>query len=329
MSWVFECRASTILYNYLCSLKGDWEFALPANVCPIVPAVFLKARKPFVLLDISPRTLCLDRAQVEAFLETGDRRKGIFYVRTFGSLVEVGSWFDEIRSACPGLQIVDDRCLCRPCFDSGSTEPLADMTLYSTGYSKFVDLGWGGFAFCSEQVASTYRRQRLNYSVQAHEGLVAKFRDAIARRQSITRLDGPWLNTEPCVLTFEDYRDLVLGKLGAAERQKVALNEVYRVCIPRRLWLGDRFSDWRFSVLVANKESLLEKIFASGHFASSHYASMSGIFDSGYARESENVYSRIVNLFNDHRTTEQQAVEVARIVVEHSEGISGNSVGRF
>jgi len=50
-------RASAILYHVLASREQKKPWLLPANICPIVPITFLKARVPFELVDISAETL--------------------------------------------------------------------------------------------------------------------------------------------------------------------------------------------------------------------------------------------------------------------------------
>ena len=53
----FEERASVILYNFLVDIPRKNTFLLPANVCPIVPAVYLKAGVSFEFVDINLETL--------------------------------------------------------------------------------------------------------------------------------------------------------------------------------------------------------------------------------------------------------------------------------
>jgi hypothetical protein len=69
---------------------------------------------------------------------------------------------------------------------------------------------------------------------------------------------------------------------------------------------------------VRNKQQIIDRIFSEGYFASSHYASMAGIFDDTTASVADHIHSRIVNLFNDHRFTEQAAEQVATIVKEEA-----------
>lgn len=51
-----EQRASVVLYRFLVANCKDFHFLLPANVCPVVPLTFLKAKVDFSFVDIDPAT---------------------------------------------------------------------------------------------------------------------------------------------------------------------------------------------------------------------------------------------------------------------------------
>ena len=61
MNVLFESRASIILYNFLSMMVKKKPFLLPSNICPIVPAVYLKLKIPFEVVDISLDTLEMDK----------------------------------------------------------------------------------------------------------------------------------------------------------------------------------------------------------------------------------------------------------------------------
>jgi hypothetical protein len=75
-------RASAILYSILIADEEKRPWLLPANICPIVPITFLKARVPFQFVDISARTLHMDLDQAEASIK---ERKfgGLLYAHTY------------------------------------------------------------------------------------------------------------------------------------------------------------------------------------------------------------------------------------------------------
>ena len=74
-------RASAILYHLLVSQEEKHPWLLPANICPIVPITFLKARIPFEFVDISAETLHMDLEQVEDSIKTR-KYGGLLYAHT-------------------------------------------------------------------------------------------------------------------------------------------------------------------------------------------------------------------------------------------------------
>ena len=106
-------RASAILYNLLAGRVDSRPWLLPANICPIVPITFLKARVPFEFVDISSTTLHMDLEQAEGRIKSG-KFGGLLYAHTYGELSTPLEFFSEIKTLDPDLLILDDRCLCVP-----------------------------------------------------------------------------------------------------------------------------------------------------------------------------------------------------------------------
>lgn len=316
MAWKVERRASTILYNYLMTLPKGIKFFVPANVCPIVLATFLKAQVSYELIDIDCDSLCISLKDVEKNLKA-NTPQGLLFVRTFGFCADVSDWFRHIKAQNPLLHIVDDRCLCRPSFEENTFYDCVDITLFSTGYAKFVEFGLGGYAWLSPEIASSYKELPLPFQSGDHEQLVSDFNQAISLRETYNYKDSAWLNNGGLDESTESYFSRITQQYEVSKLQKDKINNIYKRLIPEHLWLGERFNDWRFSIFVKDKNLLIQQIFNAGYFASSHYASMAGIFSEQRAKVTSSVHGHVVNLFNDHRVTEDAATEIAQIVLEY------------
>jgi hypothetical protein len=319
MRRLYESRASTILFHLLRSAARGEPWLLPANVCPIVPLTFLAAGTPFELVDIDRRTLCIDGGELLRRLAARPAGyAGLLFVRTYGVDEDAEALLIAIKAAMPRLLLVDDRCLCRPDFDA-RPDGAADVLLYSTGYAKTVDVGFGGFAQIKEEVA--YRPSPRAYREEELERLTARYKRAIERREPLREAAGDWLDTRPPALPFDEYRELIEGKVEASYEQKRRINAIYRAAVPAESRLDDRFQDWRFHLLVDDKQRLLDAIFAAGLFASSHYADLSPVFGAGSgpgaAPVAERLHRRVVNLFNDGYFNEEQARRAAELVRAH------------
>lgn len=179
---VFGPRAAAILDALLRSRRDTRPFLLPANVCPIVPETFVAAGQPFELVDIAEPWLEMDAAQC---LERANEIAGVLFVRTYGSERDPSPFFRALRDANAELFLIDDKCLCRPDVDGAQVSPLADVTLFSTGYAKYVDLGGGGFAHLKEGVASRgASRAPDDYFERVIEGA----REAEAQKESLNAI---------------------------------------------------------------------------------------------------------------------------------------------
>lgn len=309
-------RASTILYNLLLARLDSRPWLLPANICPIVPITFFKARVPFEFVDISAATLDMDLEQAEGRIRTR-RFGGLLYAHTYGEPSTPADLFATARSIDPELLIVDDRCLCTPELDPESASQ-ADVRLYSTGYAKIVDLGFGGYAFLREGVA--YRETQLPFRAEALTELEGSYKEAVQRGARFEYREADWLETGADVPTWYDYRRPIESGLQASSKQRAGLNEIYAGCLPPDIQLPAAYQMWRFNIRVKNKTPLLRSIFEAGLFASSHYASLAGIMAKGRAPQAERLAGEIINLFNDHHFDAARAARLCELIREHYEG---------
>jgi hypothetical protein len=319
---VFDRRAAAVLYHLLRSRPDRRPFLVPANACPVVAWTFLAAEQPFCLIDLGA-DLTLDRERALALLDGDpDGWGGILFVRTYGALdpaAEPGlaAFFAAARALSPGLLVIDDRCLCRPEPSGTAITPGADVTLYSTGYAKHVDLGWGGFAHLAPQVS--YRRHDgPPFEPAALEQIERRTRMVEARRAR-WRGQGPagWLDLRAPELPWEEHAREIAPALAAADAHKERLNAIYREALPPEIQLPAAFQHWRFQIQVPRSEELVATLFDAGLFASRHYASLGGIFGDGHFPRAEALHARVVNLFNDRYFSEAQAEQAAALVRRH------------
>ncbi|HEX4966686.1 MAG TPA: hypothetical protein VF173_38100 [Thermoanaerobaculia bacterium] len=289
---LFERRACGILYNLLRSLPGDRPFLLPANVCPVVPMTFRKAGRELRCLDLDPEDLGMD---VQRCLKTVAERPedwaGVLYVRPYGAeTAGAEGFFRDLKELRPDLLVIDDRCLCAPDCDGERLSTAADVTLFSTGRTKPVDLGFGGFAHCRGEVP--YRR----------------FADEAGSED--------WLDLSVAGLEWDAYRSAVREELPKAQEQRRRLNAIYEAALPVGVRLPAPFQGWRFHLRVSEPDRLVERLFAAGLFASRHYASLGA---AGQFPVAERLHRQIVNLFNDRYFDAERARRAVDCVLRHLE----------
>lgn len=306
-------RASAILYSVLIHRRDKRPWLIPANICPIVPITFLKARVPFELVDISARTLHMDLEQAEALVREG-RFGGLLYAHTYGESSTPDDFFESSKIISSDLLIVDDRCLCIPSLEPDLANK-ADIQLYSTGYAKIVELNSGGYAYLQDEI--DYQPAHVNFNPQHHDEIEKSYKEAINRRVRFFYRDSDWLDTDTPVPAWDKYLERIEKKLMQSLEQRISLNQIYASKLPVDIQLPDRFQTWRFNIRVKNKQHILNAIFSAGLFASSHYASLAGIMDDGKAPQGEALAESVINLFNDHHFTADQAEQVCKIISEN------------
>lgn len=313
MQLVQAPRASAILYSLLTSQDDKRPWLLPANICPIVPITFLKAGIPLQFVDISLRTLHMDLDQAEDLIQNSNFG-GLLYAHTYGELSTPNDFFETIRGFSPDLTIIDDRCLCVPDLEFDSANQ-ADIQLYSTGYAKIVDLGSGGYAFMKDGVG--YQPAYLPFLPGDYEEIERAYKDAVRQRARFAYADSDWLETDMAVPSWNEYCRQIEQTRTESLEHRALLNEIYAIMLPQEIQFPARYQSWRFNIRVKDQRRVLDAIFSSGFFASSHYASLAGVMQDGKAPEAEALGERIVNLFNDHHFSSDQAEQVCKIIVEN------------
>jgi hypothetical protein len=312
MQTILAPRASSILFDVLSDRDRTRPFLLPANICPIVPITFLKAGMPFEFVDLSPRTLEMDPDQVDARLrEPTAHYGGLLYAHTYGDPFTPSDLFHAIKRRAPDMLVIDDRCLCIPEVAPDFSASV-DVTLFSSGYAKIADLGFGGFAFLQDLV--DYRHHRLAFDSADLEALEAGYKASLGDRKAYSYLDGNWLQTDSALPAWQEYADRVRAETHESLAHRQALNAVYNSLVPPELCLAEHFQLWRFNLRAPRKAAVLDAIFAAGLFASSHYASLVGIMGPGRGENAHALSEHVINLFNDHHYTLDMAERTAQIV---------------
>jgi hypothetical protein len=306
-------RATAILYSVLISLRGKKPWLLPANICPIVPITFLKAKVPFEFVDISARTLHMDLAQAEALIREREFG-GLLYAHTYGDTSTPNGFLEVVKNISPDLLLIDDRCLCIPDLEPDPANQ-ADIKLYSTGYAKIADLNSGGYAFIKDGI--NCELAHVTFNPRHHEEIEKSYKESVSQRTRFFYRDSDWLETSTAVPAWDRYLERVEKKLMQSLEQRISLNQIYAGTLPADIQLPGEFQTWRFNIRVSKKQYILDRIFSAGLFASSHYASLAGIMDDGKAPQAEALAATTINLFNDHHFTADQAEQVCKIILEN------------
>tara|TARA_Y100000590_G_scaffold292814_1_gene329709 strand:+ start:25759 stop:26742 length:984 start_codon:yes stop_codon:yes gene_type:complete len=311
MSLIFEARASIIIYKYISKLKKNKKFILPANVCPIVPMIFLKAGIAFDFIDISKQTLEIDKNLLyERLSENPKKYNGILWVRTYGADYNNEEIFKTIKNINSKIIIIDDRCLQIPKFDPPKS--ICDLVIYSTGYSKYVDIGWGGYGFTNNKyLESDYN---LTFEQDDLDIITNKIRKSLINNSPFNYNDNNWLGGEKKINSFREYKNHINKTIPISKATKVKMNTIYADYLPKEIQLPKIFNNWRFNILVKNKSEIMKKINSKNLFSSSHYPSLPKIFLKPECNNAKILGDHVINLNNDFRLNEKQAKSLCKII---------------
>jgi dTDP-4-amino-4,6-dideoxygalactose transaminase len=280
---LFEDRAATVLYNVLSKIKNK-KFLLPLNICPIVPDTFLRAGKEFEFVDIDTKTLSMDENTALNMIKNDNSIDGVLFVKTFGVEFESETFYKKIKELNQDVFIIDDMCPAIQKFDWDIENSHAQMALFSSGYSKFVDIGYGGYGFVKDDI----------------------FKGVFEDKQKTKE--------------FMEYKNIILAEIPKMIEHKSMLNQIYSQNIDPKYHLGEEFNNWRFSILVDNKQEILDDIFKTDTlFASSHYPQVDFEYKTDPIKNSNThkIHSKIINLFNDFRYTKDKTYKTIDIINKH------------
>jgi hypothetical protein len=330
MHTVFAARASAILYHLVMSVPvTQGVYLLPSNVCPVVPLALIAAQRPFEFIDLDPASLCMSHALLQQRLtcKALPRVAGIVFVRTYGAVFDITSEFQALKTLQPELLLVDDRCLSRPLLEREEVDwQGADVLLFSTGYAKPVDIGFGGFAYLQPHIPWSW--QHRPFITADEQQITALYKEHIHKQQPLydeteTELQRQrlqtlhWLDTSKPTMPWARYRELVLEARAAAESHAAKIIHIYRYYIPDKVQLPPGYHSWRFQLRVTDRDELLRKIFAADLFASAHYFPAATLFGGHSCPVATDLSADIVNLFHDFRVSLAGAEQIGKIVRAH------------
>ena len=302
-------RASAVLCNFLRNGKFDRPFLLPANVCPVVPLSFMKAGVDFEFVDIN-ETHAISKVHALENIKSG-KYAGLVFVHAYGNHFDNALFYKEIKELAPDACIVDDCCLCQPDL-SGVLPVNVDLSLFSTGYAKYVELSFGGYGVTESRMTSS---EDFKYSEEEETKQLSYIKECF-RDGKVYELpsDYPWLDGSKLQMSLDEYFNAIRKQLPVVQEQKERINNIYREELPQSVQWGENYENWRFMISVENRDKVLEAIFENHLFAGTNFPSVSWMFKQKHYDRAEAEAKHILNLFNDHRVNEESAHRICKVI---------------
>lgn len=317
--YIIEPRASTVLYNFLINNCKGFTFYLPANVCPVVPLVFLKANVDFNFVDINMKTFTgLFNTIIDKLRDTS-KKHGILYVNSYGNKNDNTELYNLIKSIDESNIIIEDNCLCFPEIERLKPSDNIDLELYSTGISKCIGISiGGGYGLIAEHLL--YKKSIGIYNEADETQQVLNIRKAKNEKKQLIYKDNNWLVFEKkkfIKYSDEQYFFDIKSKIPEILSHKKRINEIYKRIIPKEIQMKDNFNMWRFNIRVPSKfiqQEIIASLVKEGLYASCHYGSVAYIFNKQTCNIAEKLGNEVINLFNEPKYTEEMAEKTASII---------------
>lgn len=314
-----EQRASTVLYKWLTSNCRGYTFLIPANVCSVVPLTFLKAGIDFDFVDIDRTTHAGSFTEYLNKLRQMSGKKGVLYVNAYGCYNDTTGLFEDIKRLSPDILVIEDNCLCIPETERTVPKKNVNLELYSTGYSKFVQLQvGGGYGIMKDEVS--YNDYIEPYDAEADKKQRIQLRECRINRKNFVYTNSYWLKFQRTTLkdfSDSDYMLMVRDGVKKSRSHKLLINSIYDRIIPETIKMGESYNNWRYQLLLPTTEMkrlVLSSLDHVGLFASGHYASSAFLYQQKYLSNTEEEAKIIVNLFNEEKYSEEMATETAKII---------------
>ncbi len=287
---ITDIRASAVLHRYLIQQNSRKTIILPVNISGIVPEVVKIAGYSLEFVDIDTKDYSPNQQIVlDKIARNPTHYSGFIDNFTYGVQTERSEFYQEVNTLAPELFIIEDRCSNTPFFEFSGN---ADLTLYSTGYAKQADIGFGGYGIVD------------GHFQEAEPDQTSLFINADGKNYQFSTHSFP--------SEMNSYFREIAEKLDRVLPHKISLNKIYETQLPIEIQMASSFNQWRFNILVKNKQEIIQRIFEADLFASSHFIPLKGIesdFPVAYG-----LHSKVINLFNDLYYSEEQAFNTCKII---------------
>lgn len=312
MQITYGNRALGILYSFLKQHNHLDTWLLPTHICFSVPFLFLHMGKEIIFYDYG-----FSNDLILKPISASKKPIGLLLADYYGT-----AWTYEalkiFREYTPCL--IHDVCLGIPS-TSYEENSIADLTLFSMGKGKVIDLGYGAMGISREKIPLNIgtKPQHIERFKKRYECLDHYWKEIIKGKAKfdIGQLGLEWIDTSDTLIENNFSQKLKDAKKNILVH-KEKLNSIYQTLIPKELHYKEVSNIWRFNILLNNKETLLKHLFAEGLFASSHYANTAKYL---FTLPQPNTYPKadfiekhIVNLFNDFYFSEEKAKLCALLI---------------
>lgn len=334
--FIFTGRGSTALYAILKSLNFSVRNILvPVNVCEIViPVIQLAGFSP-IFYDVNPDTGNSGLENIKASY-TGEEAV-LLAVHNFGVPLEI----DLISEWAKEKEIFFIEDVCNALGSTWKNLPLGnwgDAAIYSFGYSKIVELGFGGGLTVRESGLRQKVKELISY-FDLYSGLHKEADHEFQSKLRILRKDPGNQKPEIYRKLYENYGKFLIYRLDeqSVNLIKDALVDLDTILFSRHqkamMYKKGIISSkilhiqevpgqifWRYNILLEpqRRDELLKLLIDNTIWASKWYPPVNQLFfeqnESGSYPGAEQFSKRVINLFVDERFSMEEVKRTISLI---------------
>ena len=291
---VFTGRAATAIYLILKSLKKNKGMVIfPANICyaAIYPAIY--AGYNIKLIDIDGKSGNIDCEELKKYIHTADV---VVVPHMYGNPV---TYIEDISTLCKNNNVV----LIEDCASAMGAKvkgklcgTFGDYSIFSTGYSKTIDVGGGGFLVTDypvDKIKAEYELiEEKSANLEPDEAFFSKLYRLIRNTPNQSLEKYIWYGLRDNLKPLFIYKDSAIEeKIVKAvdelpeiiQRRKKDLDLYHNNlsdCESFSLYTWEHgFVPWRCNILVKeNKKELISYLLSKNVPVSDWYPSVQNIF---------------------------------------------------
>ncbi|KAB2878373.1 DegT/DnrJ/EryC1/StrS aminotransferase family protein [bacterium] len=334
--FIFTGRGSTALWSILKSLnRPDAKVLLPVNICEIVYPIVKKADMVPVLYDVNEFDGIAKLENIkDAF--TGNESV-LLAVHNFGlplDIDKISAW--AVKN---NLFMVED--VCNSLGGKFYDKPLGswgDASIFSFGYAKIIEHGFGGAAFVKDKNLKK-KVEHLTDSLETYSEIHRSKDSEFQKQLRDIRLNKEHPAPSTYVPLYENYSDFLLYKIDAQAKKEIVARmqtleqnvelrakkaSIYRTKIRsnkvRHIDHKEGQIYWRYNLLVDSPErqDLIGKLRENNLLVSTWYPPIAELFEENVDKKkyhgSYRFRDKVVNLFVDHRVTESDISKTIDII---------------
>ena len=269
------------------------EVIIPSICCPAVLFAIQLAGYCPVLADVSLDDLCMNTKEIKTVLTK--KTKAIVAVHSYGHYCQIEAIENFAKEK--GLFLIEDACLAiRGTFKGKSLGSFGDVSIFSFGYDKIIDVGKGGVLVTDDALLFKRAKEFVKFNAFFSYDLNAQEKNLLFEK--LSKLEG-------YIQKRKENARICEQSLKGKNISKAAF--------------ADDVVYWRYPVIYkGNRDQLIEDARKEGILITKHYKGLHQLKTGEVLKNAEYVSNHIMNIFIRPETPVAQIKNTIAFINEYA-----------